>query len=281
MSEAQVAVSEVEVAVDPNTAFRAFTEELDLWWVRGPINFWSDAHRVVAVRCEPGVGGRIMEVRETHDTEDVFVRARITAWDPPRRLCWDSAQDDVSTEVSFTPTEAGTRVRVQHTVPVGGEDRGGTAWSRVVPKWFGDWVARRDTVPHEVVDVARLSLGVRYTKPVAAAHFLAGAFGFEPMDDLPDEEHDPDVGYGYHWIEFRIGNALLHVFPLETRSEAVVETHLPWIYVDDLDAHYAHARAAGARIIEEPHPFPGSIVYVAADLEGYHWRFSQARPTQR
>ena len=29
--------SEVEVAVDPDTAFAAFTEELDLWWVRGPI----------------------------------------------------------------------------------------------------------------------------------------------------------------------------------------------------------------------------------------------------
>ena len=29
--------SEVEVAVDPDTAFAAFTGELDLWWVRGPI----------------------------------------------------------------------------------------------------------------------------------------------------------------------------------------------------------------------------------------------------
>ena len=29
--------SEVEVAVDPDTAFAAFTEELDLWWVRGPM----------------------------------------------------------------------------------------------------------------------------------------------------------------------------------------------------------------------------------------------------
>ena len=28
--------SQVEVAVDPDTAFAAFTEELDLWWVRRP-----------------------------------------------------------------------------------------------------------------------------------------------------------------------------------------------------------------------------------------------------
>ena len=33
--------SEVEVAVDPDTAFVAFTEELDLWWVRGPINHYA------------------------------------------------------------------------------------------------------------------------------------------------------------------------------------------------------------------------------------------------
>ena len=34
--------SQVEVAVDPDTAFAAFTEELDLWWERGPINHFAD-----------------------------------------------------------------------------------------------------------------------------------------------------------------------------------------------------------------------------------------------
>jgi uncharacterized glyoxalase superfamily protein PhnB len=163
---------------------------------------------------------------------------------------------------------------------VDGQDKGGTSWSRVVPKWFGDWVRRRDDAPRELVDVGRLSLGVRYAKPVAAAHFLADAFGFGAVDDLPEEEHDPDVGYGYHWIEFRIGNAMLHLFPLEEGGSGS-QTFLPWIYVDDLDEHYARAKAAGAVIVEEPHPFPGDLVYVAADPEGNHWRFSQARPTQR
>ncbi|HEY2332828.1 MAG TPA: VOC family protein [Acidimicrobiales bacterium] len=280
MTEATSVSSEVEVGVEPAVAFQAFTEELDLWWVRGPINFWSDGSRVVAVRCEPGVGGRIMEVLDSPESGEVFVRAHITAWEPPARLCWDSAQDDVSTEVSFTPTPSGTLVRVLHTVPVDGTDSGGTAWSRVVPRWFGDWVARRDAVPHEVVDVSRLSLGVNYAKPVAAAHFLAAAFGFAPTDDLPEEEHPPGDGHGYHWIEFRIGTAMLHLFPLEGERSGA-PTHLPWIYVDDLDGHYARARAAGAVIVEEPHPFPGETVYVAADPEGNRWRFSQARPTQR
>lgn len=280
MTGAESVSSQVEVRVDPETAFRAFTEELDLWWLRGPINFWSASHRVVEVRCEPGVGGRIVEVLDVPGGDEVLVRARITAWEPPTRLCFDSAQDDVSTEVSFTPTPRGTLVRVKHTVPAGGRDAGGTAWSRVVPKWFRDWCRRREGAPRHVVDVARLSLAVHYAKPVAAARFLAEAFGFGPVDDLPEAEHDPDVGYGYHWIEFRLGNSLLYVFPLDGERRGA-QTHLPWIYVDDLDAHYAHAKAAGAVIVEEPHALPGDVVYAAADPEGNHWRFSQARPTQR
>jgi hypothetical protein len=65
--------SEVEVAVDPVTAFTAFTEELDLWWVRGPINHFAGG-RVVAIRCEPGVGGRLLEVYE----DDALELGRIT-----------------------------------------------------------------------------------------------------------------------------------------------------------------------------------------------------------
>ena len=59
----ETVASEVEVGVDPDVAFTAFTEELDLWWVRGPINHWAGG-RVVAMRCEPGVGGRLLEVYE-------------------------------------------------------------------------------------------------------------------------------------------------------------------------------------------------------------------------
>ena len=112
MTDVQTVSSEVVVAVDPDTVFRAFTEELDLWWVRGPINFGSDAHRVVEVRCEPGVGGRIMDVLDRPDSGEVSVRAHITAGSHRAGLCWDSADDDVTTEVSFTSTGAGTLVRV-------------------------------------------------------------------------------------------------------------------------------------------------------------------------
>ena len=49
------------VSVSPEVAFSAFTHEMNLCWVRGPINFFDSA-RAVSMVCEPGVGGRILEV---------------------------------------------------------------------------------------------------------------------------------------------------------------------------------------------------------------------------
>ena len=103
--------SQVEVAVDPDTAFAAFTEELDLWWVRGPINHFAGG-RALAVRCEPGVGGRSSirdDALELPDTPG--------AW--PRSCAADTA-------VSLAPAGDGCLVRVEASVPAGGQDRGGT-----------------------------------------------------------------------------------------------------------------------------------------------------------
>jgi uncharacterized glyoxalase superfamily protein PhnB/uncharacterized protein YndB with AHSA1/START domain len=282
MTQAQTVSSEVEVEVDPATAFTAFTDEMDLWWVRGPINFYSDGGRVVEVRCEPGVGGRIIEVLDDPAPGLVLERARITGWEPGARVAWASSLDDVQTDVTFVPIEGGTRVTVAHVIPAGGEDKGGTAWSRVVPGWFGAWCAKRDRVRHEQIDIARLSLALSYARPAAAARWLAQAFGFESMGDLPDGPDPlPDGPYGHPWIEFRIGNAVLNIFPLDGERTGDVRTHVPWVYVDDLDAHFAHARENGASIVEEIHPYPGSSVYVADDLEGNRWTFLQARLAMR
>ena len=279
MTEARTVSSEVEVAVEPATAFTAFTDEMDLWWVRGPINFWSDGGRVVEIRCEPGVGGRIMEVL---DGPDVLERARITLWDPPDRLRWASSLDDVETEVRFAPVAGGTLVTVEHTIPAGGRDKGGTAWSRVVPSWFGAWCAKRDRVPHEQIDLARLSLAVAYERPAAAARFLVDVFGFESLGDLPaGPDPLPEGEYGHPWIELRIGNAAVIVFRLDGERAAGTPPLVPWVYVDDLEEHFSRVKGAGATIVEELHPLPGSSLYVAEDPEGNRWTFLQARQTMR
>jgi uncharacterized glyoxalase superfamily protein PhnB len=48
------------------------------------------------------------------------------------------------------------------------------------------------------------------------------------------------------------------------------------IHVEDVDAHFARASAAGAIIISKPETQPfGERSYEASDLEGQRWYFSQ------
>ena len=271
--------SAVTVSVSPQAAFTAFTDEMDLWWVRGPINFFDSA-RAVRMVCEPGVGGRVLEVYGS-DPNDALELARITAWQPGELLAWQSSVDDVEVEVTFAPTAGGTTVRVLATVPSGGQDRGGTAWQRVVPDWFGAWCARRDTAPRQPDDLDRLAIAVYYLRPVTAARWLAEAFGFASPRSLPVPQPGRDLDAERTWLEFRIGHCSLMVFKAENgRREPVPVTHVPWIFVDDLDAHFAQASAAGAKIIEPVHQH-GYRAYEAADLEGHRWTFAQARPTMR
>jgi uncharacterized glyoxalase superfamily protein PhnB len=267
----------VSVPVDPATAFMAFTEELDQWWVRGPINYF-DSGRALGMRCEPGVGGRLIEVYDETTGEGLEL-GRITVWEPGVRLAWTSAVDDVEIDVSFEPIPAGTDVTVRATIPPGGRDGGGTAWLRVVPKWFGPWCIRREIVGGPQPELARLALGLHYAKPAAAARWLASVFGLSSPDPLP-EGPDPLPGgeHGHPWIEFRVGNCSLMLFP--TSDNLPPAAHETWVFVDDLDAHLRKARASGAKIIHDIKR-TGFRAYQAEDLEGHRWTFAQARPHQR
>jgi len=278
MTEERSVTSQVEVPTDPETAFVAFTEELDLWWVRGPINHWAGG-RVLAMRIEPGVGGRLLEVYDDV-RDDALELGRITAWEPGRHLSWQSSVDDVETEVTFDGAGASTMVRVVARIPAGGLDRGGTAWTRVVPRWFGAWCQQRDTAPRQVRDIARLALGVSYRRPAAAARWLSEVFGFESPDPLPDGPDPlPEGDHGHPWIEFRLGNSSLMVFKLADERGEGAPTHVPWVYVDDIEDHFRRAEAGGAVIIQKLDAPWGLPFYVAADPEGHHWTFVQARPT--
>ncbi|MGH9918312.1 MAG: hypothetical protein ACRD6W_05505 [Nitrososphaerales archaeon] len=93
---ARSVVSSVEVGIDADTAFRVFTEELDLWWVRGPINHHA-AGRAAAMRFEPGAGGRILEIYD-EATGDVLELARVVEWEPP-----PSASDGRARSTTWRP----------------------------------------------------------------------------------------------------------------------------------------------------------------------------------
>jgi len=61
-----------------------------------------------------------------------------------------------------------------------------------------------------------------------------------------------------------------------TPREAGFGTQSLTIFVDDVDGHCARAKAAGAKIVEEPHETEyGEYQYAAVDLDGHHWLFSR------
>jgi uncharacterized glyoxalase superfamily protein PhnB len=275
MTDTTSASAQVEVAVDAATAFAAFTDEMDLWWLRTPITFYDSA-RAVARKVEPGVGGRLLEVYD-EAAGDVLVLGHITVWEPGARLAWRSAVDDVDVDVFFEPTASGTRVRVEARLLPGGDptNTGSFSYARTLDPWFLDWCARRDTAPRVPQEIARLAVVVHYAKPVTAARWLADAFGLHLTGKLPDEGEDAG------WIEFHVGNCAVVALPAEgAPPEGAPPTHVPWVFVDDLDAHFARAESAGARIVQGIHSY-GYRAYTAEDLEGHRWAFAQARPTMR
>ncbi|MGW0229859.1 VOC family protein [Actinopolymorpha singaporensis] len=284
------AQASVEVDVDRFTAFTIFTEELDLWWVRGPINH-HDSSRLAELRMEPGVGGRVLEIYD-ESTGDVLETERITVWEPGARLVLRGSVQDTETDVRFEPTSTGgTRVHVSQYLRPGGDPATvGFGWANML-RTFLAWSLRRDTAPRTPREVGRLGLALYYRDPVAAARWLREVFGLGSWD----VDRTPAEGEHAEWVDFHVGDSLVMLFRQEHEDGGADggavpgmdgggpeprRTRVPWVHVDDLDAHFAHARDHGARIVAGigSHPFRS---YVAEDLEGHQWVFAQARPTMR
>lgn len=256
-------ISEViDVEVDPMTAFTAFTEEYDQWWGNGPIDGY-ETWRSRGERIEPGVGGRLV----TDYGDEEHVSGTITIWEPGARLAW-TTRNDVSFEVEFEALTSGTRVRVTATVSTDSDVTQHLALLRMLPQWFPRHLARR-AAGIKRPDYGRLHIGLRSATPAATARWLVDAFQLEPTGDIPTEEPPPD----YTWIELRVGTSFVVLWG----GGGVVGTDSPFVYVDDLDAHLAHATAAGAEIVS-PITEHGFRSYVAADCEGRHWHFAQSGP---
>src|SRR5204862_499972 len=113
------------------------TDEIDSWWVRGPINFF-DSGRAVAMRIEPGVGGRVLEVYDA----DALALGEITVWEPGVQLKYRSLVDDTEVDVRFAAVEGGTEVHVTQTLVPGGE-RAFFFWPNVLG-WLVPWCNERD-----------------------------------------------------------------------------------------------------------------------------------------
>ena len=115
---------------------------------------------------------------------------------------------------------------------------------------------------------------VLYRDGAAAVDYLTRTFGFEGVM----RSHSPE-GRVWH-AELRLGDG--HVYLGEpgpdyrNPSELGGVTVAIHVYVDDVDAHFARAREAGAEVEGEPEDRPyGDRVYHARDPEGHDWFFGQ------
>jgi uncharacterized glyoxalase superfamily protein PhnB len=119
---------------------------------------------------------------------------------------------------------------------------------------------------------------VIYKDNRAALKWLQKAFGFEPSEVLTDAEDN------IVHAEMTYGDGVIMIsseFTSWARSPASVGgSNTQRVHVrlqKGIDEHCAHAREAGANIAMGPaDQFYGDRTYMAMDLEGHHWTFSQA-----
>ncbi len=110
-----------------------------------------------------------------------------------------------------------------------------------------------------------------YVDAKAAVEFLQRAFGLEVVQAFDGE--DGRLMHG----EMRYGNG---VIMMGTVDDAV-QVQSPGVYlvVEDVDAHFETAKAAGAEIVYPPEDTEfGTRRYRARDSEGHEWSFGSYQP---
>ncbi|HET9956114.1 MAG TPA: SRPBCC domain-containing protein [Polyangiaceae bacterium] len=109
----------VLVHVDPDTAFRIFSEDIDQWWRRGYKYRASGADRGI-LYLEPRVGGRLYESFERAGVKRVVETGLVLEWSPPERLAFEwrsvtfAPHERTHVEVRFEPQGDATLVTVTH-----------------------------------------------------------------------------------------------------------------------------------------------------------------------
>ena len=122
-----------------------------------------------------------------------------------------------------------------------------------------------------------------YPQVRPAVDWLCNAFGFEKHLVVPGENGTvahAQLSFGNGMI--MLGSAREDEFgrwvkpPRETGG---VGTQSPYVIVEDADAHYARAKAAGAEIVMEVEDQDyGGRLYACRDPEGHLWSFGTYDP---
>lgn len=119
----------------------------------------------------------------------------------------------------------------------------------------------------------RVSPYLYYEDPAAALDWLTYAFGLTEKLRVPSED-----GNVMH-AELELGGSVIMLgrprAEYQNPKNLGAVTSSLYVYVDDVDGHYAAAKAAGATIERElEDQIYGDRQYAAIDPEGHVWYFS-------
>jgi uncharacterized glyoxalase superfamily protein PhnB len=130
----------------------------------------------------------------------------------------------------------------------------------------------------------RMSSSLAYQDPVRAIDWLVGAFGFSVRITVPDGSG------GIMHSELTFGEAVVMVAGERSHGASLARspkslngatTQGIFVYVDDIEAHYTRALAAGAVVARELATTdygPQHWIdrgYAVLDPEGHSWHFAQ------
>ncbi|MDQ3809523.1 MAG: VOC family protein [Chloroflexota bacterium] len=126
----------------------------------------------------------------------------------------------------------------------------------------------------EMWDAPDIVPSITYRDLPRALEWLERVFGFRERVDA----RLTWPGGAMAWME--VGNGLFSIStPDETWQRGpgrAASGFVMKVYVEDVDRHFARARAEGAEIISEPQDgFWGGRIYRALDHEGHQWEISQ------
>lgn len=126
-------------------------------------------------------------------------------------------------------------------------------------------------------NMSRITPAIFYDSPEAALEWLAEAFGFKTRLAFPGPDgkivhaemvHEDGV--------FMLGPTSMMDEWKSPKSLGGSMTQSLYVYVEDVDAHHAHAVDAGAEVVSGlEDKFYGDRTYEVNDLEGHRWVFAQ------
>jgi uncharacterized glyoxalase superfamily protein PhnB len=118
---------------------------------------------------------------------------------------------------------------------------------------------------------------LRYRDGKAAVEWLGKALGFEKLMVVPGSE-----GNVAH-AELTLGSGVIMLGAGKHGADNPWDevTQGVYVYVEDVDAHHARAKAAGAEIVRDLQDTEyGSREYSVRDPEGHLWSFGTYRPAK-